>query len=114
MIVSLNGTQNAELRIFQTHHLIEAEYPLRVVAQRLRPGDDADLAGAAPNEPSHERAGRSPRGDVVDPDVMMAPRAGHVGNERHDVGPAGNEIVDGRANALVVERHHGDAVIAPS
>src|SRR5271166_1986684 len=103
MIVSLNRAQNAELRIFQTHHLVEAEYPLRVIAQRLRPCDDADLAGATPNEPSHQRTGRSPRGDVVDPDVTMAPRAGHVGNERDDVGPAGNEIVDGRANALVGE-----------
>src|ERR1700734_1466174 len=69
MIAALNRAQNAEVRILQTHHLVEAENPLRVVAQRLRPGDDADLAGSRSSEPSHQRPGRSSRGDIVDADV---------------------------------------------
>src|SRR5277367_630246 len=101
------------MRKFQAHDLVEAKNPLRVVAQRLRSRDDADFASAYPDEPPHQRASGSPRGDVVDADVMMATRTGHVGYERDDIGSPSDEIVDRGANALVIEGHDGDPVIAP-
>ncbi len=44
------------------------------------------LPAAAAGEAADQRAGGAAGGDVVDADVMVAARAGHVGDERHDMG----------------------------
>src|SRR5271154_2872121 len=98
------------MRKLQAHQLVEAKNPLRMVAQRLRPRDDADCASARTDEPPHQRASGSARGDVVDADVMMATRAGHIGHECDDIGSGRDEIVDGGADALMIERYNGDPV----
>ncbi len=111
LIASLERAQNREMRIFQAHHLIEAEDALGVVAQRQGARDDPDLAGARPEEAPDQRSGRPAGGDVVDADVVMPTGAGNVGHESDDMGSAGDQIVDRGAHALMVEGHDGDAVV---
>jgi hypothetical protein len=41
---------------------------------------------------------------------MVAARSGHVGNQGDDEHAARRQVVDRGADALVIERHHGDAV----
>ena len=111
-IACLDRAQDGEVRVLEAHHLIEAEDALSMVAQRLRSGDDSDLACRRPDEAADQRPGRPARGDVVDPDIVMPAGARHVGDEGDDVGSASDQIVDRGPHALMVERHHRDPVIA--
>ena len=98
------------MRKLGRHHLIEAEDALGVVAQGLRTGDDRDLSLPGADEPADQGAGGATGGDIVDADIMVTPRSGHVRHQRHDLGAAIDEIVDGGADAWMIKRDDRHAV----
>src|SRR4029453_2112129 len=83
---------------------------LGMVTQALRAGDDRDLALPGTDETADKRAGGAPGGDIIDADVMMAPGRRHVRHQRNDLGTAIDEIVDGLADAWMIEGYDRHAV----
>jgi hypothetical protein len=72
--VALERREQPQARELRGDHLLEAEQPLGVVAQRAAADDDADAALARADEAA-EQAGRGAAGgDVVDADVVRRAR----------------------------------------
>ena len=110
VVAAFADRQERERREVPRDHLLEADLPLDVVAERHRAGDQADLAGPAGDEAA-EKARRGPaRRGVVDADIVGAAGAGHVGDQRHHRHAGGDQFVDRLAHRGMVERHHRDAV----
>ena len=57
-------------------------------------------------------AGGAPGGDIVDAHIVMAARRRHVGHQRHDLGAAIDEIVDGGADDRMIEGYDRHAIEA--
>ena len=69
-------------------------------------------AFAPAEEAAHQRAGGAAGGGVVDADIVQPAGGGRVRHQRHHGDAGAGEIVDGVADAGVVERDGGDAVEA--
>ena len=72
VVAPLAHRQEREAGEVARDHLLEAELPLDVVAERDRSGDQPDLAAPAGEEAAEQRAGRAAGGGIVDPDIVRA------------------------------------------
>ena len=109
VVMTFDRRQRVQMRILGAQDLLEAKAALGVVAQQHRAGDDGDASIDAAQEAPHQRPGGAARGAVVDADILHAPRARRVGNQRHDANAARYEAADGEPHRRMVGRHQRDA-----
>src|SRR5215471_14378866 len=81
-----------------------------MVPQALRAGDDRDLSSTRANETTDQRTGGASGSDVVDADIVVTVRRGHVRHQGNDLRAAIDEIVDRCTYARMIERDDSYAV----
>ena len=110
VVPRLQRRLDPQARKFRCDHLIEAEHPLGMVAQRDGAGEQADAPGAPADEAPGHRTGGAPGRQVVDSHEVIAPGVGHVGHQRDHRHAAVPQLVDRGPDAGMIQRHDADTV----
>jgi hypothetical protein len=103
VVAPLADRQEGEVGKIAADHLLEADLPFDMIADRDRAGDQADLAGPAGADAAEKGRGGAAGGRVVDADIVGAPRARRIGDERHHGRAGARQIVDRLAHRGVLE-----------